>query len=106
MTADLVIQALKGAIARGLVKAEAVIHSDRGSQYAATDFRRLLEENCFRQSMSGKGNCYDNAQAESFFSASKRNWSRAGCLRQLNKPGQKFSVISKAITTGSDCTPG
>jgi len=54
---------------KGLVKAGAIIHSDRGSQYAATEFRRLLQQNCLWQSMSGRGNCYDNAQAESFFLA-------------------------------------
>ncbi len=46
----------------------AIIHTDRGSQYASVEFRRLLYIHGFWQSMSGKGNCYDNAQAESFFS--------------------------------------
>ena len=66
MTAELVISALKKALRKGLVKAGAIIHSDRGSQYEATTFRELLRINCFRQSMSGKGNCYDNAQADAF----------------------------------------
>lgn len=68
MTAELVISALAKAMRKGLVNAGAIIHSDRGSQYASTAFRQLLRTGCFRQSMSGKGNCYDNAQAESFFS--------------------------------------
>ncbi len=55
MTAELVISALKKAILKGLVKAGAIIHSDQGSQYASKDFRALLQTNCFRQSMSGKG---------------------------------------------------
>ncbi len=71
MTAELVISALQKAIRKGLVKAGAIIHSDRGSQYAAKEFRAMLHRNGFRQSMSGKGNCYDNAQAESFFSRFK-----------------------------------
>ena len=57
MTANLVISALKKAIWKGKVQAGAIIHSDRGSQYAAKEFRALLQTNCFRQSMSGKGNC-------------------------------------------------
>jgi len=57
MTSELVISALKKGIGKGLVKAGAIIHSDRGSQYASNDLRRLLQQNCFRQSMSGKGNC-------------------------------------------------
>ena len=44
-----------------------LVHSDRGVQYASADFRNLLKENKFVQSMSRKGNCWDNAVAESFF---------------------------------------
>lgn len=44
-----------------------IFHSDRGSQYACDDYRKRLKECGFKQSMSGKGNCYDNAVAESFF---------------------------------------
>jgi len=71
MTAELVISALKKAIQKGLIRAGAIVHSDRGSQYASIAFRELLRRNGFQQSMSGKGNCYDNAQAESFFSRFK-----------------------------------
>ncbi|MCP3105507.1 IS3 family transposase, partial [Myxococcus sp. K15C18031901] len=46
-------------------------HSDRGSQYASDDYRRLLEECGIECSMSRKGNCWDNAVAESFFSTLK-----------------------------------
>lgn len=44
-----------------------IFHSDRGVQYACDDFRGLLKTFKAIQSMSGKGNCYDNAVAESFF---------------------------------------
>jgi transposase InsO family protein len=60
MTAEIVVSALKKARLKGLVKAGAIIHSDRGSQYASKEFRAVLQINGFRQSMSGKGNCYDN----------------------------------------------
>ncbi len=59
MTSELVISALRKAIEKGLVKAGAIVHSDRGSQYASNGFRQLLQANGLRQSMSGKGNCYD-----------------------------------------------
>ena len=49
-----------------------IFHSDRGSQYASHDFRDLLEDNGIVQSMSRKGNCWDNACAESFFSTLKK----------------------------------
>lgn len=43
------------------------IHSDRGSQYCSDDFKRLIVRYQLQQSMSCKGNCWDNAVAESFF---------------------------------------
>ncbi len=64
MTAEIVISALTKAISKGLVKAGAIIHSDRGSQYASNGFRELLRIEGFRQSMSGRGNCYDNAHRD------------------------------------------
>ena len=48
-----------------------IFHSDRGVQYASYDFRKLLKDNFVIQSMSRKGNCWDNACAESFFSTLK-----------------------------------
>lgn len=48
-----------------------IFHSDRGSQYASNNFRNLLKQFDIKQSMSGKGNCYDNAVAESFFKTIK-----------------------------------
>ena len=71
MTAELATEALRMALRRGLVERNAIIHTDRGSQYASGEFRRLIGRCSLRQSMSGKGNCYDNAQAESFFSRFK-----------------------------------
>ena len=44
-----------------------ILHSDRGSIYAAADYRKLLEQESIRQSMSRKGDCWDNAPMESFF---------------------------------------
>lgn len=71
MTAELVTDALRMALRRGFVKRNAIVHTDRGSQYASALFRHTLERSRLRQSMSGRGNCYDNAQAESFFSRLK-----------------------------------
>ena len=71
MTAQLVIDVFLQARRRGLIGKGAIIHTDQGSQYASVEYRRLLYIGGFRQSMSRKGNCYDNAQAESFFSRFK-----------------------------------
>ena len=48
-----------------------IFHSDRGVQYASTMFRRVLRKRGFLQSMSRKGNCWDNACVESFFKSLK-----------------------------------
>jgi len=50
----------------------AILHSDRGSQYTSTAFRQVLEKHGIRQSLSGTGNCYDNARMESFFATLKK----------------------------------
>lgn len=71
MTEELVISALKKAFERGFIAAGAIIHTDRGSQYSSDNFRQMLKHSGLRQSMSGRGNCYDNAQAESFFARYK-----------------------------------
>ena len=47
-------------------------HSDRGSQYAATSYQRLLDAHGITTSMSRQGNCWDNACVESFFGTLKR----------------------------------
>ena len=67
MTSGFVIKALYQAIGRRRPASGCIFHSDRGVQYASADFRDVLNSHDFIQSMSRKGNCYDNAIAESFF---------------------------------------
>lgn len=69
--AQLAIDALNMAITRQRPCAGLIVHSDRGSQYASADFRGKLAQHGMRQSMSRRGNCYDNAPMESFFSSLK-----------------------------------
>ena len=64
---DLVEKALQKALMNRKVKSGIIFHSDQGIQYASDSFRKLLKDNGFIQSMSRKGNCYDNAVTESFF---------------------------------------
>lgn len=49
-----------------------IVHSDQGSQYGSDDWRRFCQSNGLRPSMSRRGNCWDNAVAESFFSSLKK----------------------------------
>ena len=71
---ELVIKSLNNAIASRNPGKGLIVHSDKGSQYASHDFRALLKRYGFIQSMSGKGNCYDNAVMESFFHTMKTEW--------------------------------
>jgi transposase InsO family protein len=71
LEAGLTVAALKLAIARGRVQPGLVHHSDRGSQYASTEYIDLLTEHDVLISMSRRGNPYDNAKAESFFKTLK-----------------------------------
>ena len=67
MTATLVNEALLMAINSRKPKNGLLWHTDRGSQYASNSHRRLLKEQGIIQSMSRKGNCWDNSVSESFF---------------------------------------
>ena len=67
MKIELVLKAIKQAIGRRGSREGVIFHSDRGVQYAAAFIQYFLKKNGFKQSMSRKGNCYDNAITESFF---------------------------------------
>jgi putative transposase len=72
LTKDLVVTALQNALIKRNPRSGLIFHSDRGSQYACLKVRNILNARGIRQSMSGKGNCYDNAMMESFFSSLKK----------------------------------
>ena len=71
LDASLTLGALAAAISDRRPPPGCIHHSDRGVQYACDDYVRLLAEAGFRISMSGRGNPFDNAQAESFFKTLK-----------------------------------
>lgn len=71
MKRDLAIRALKMAIALRNPPKGCIHHTDRGSQYCSHDYQKLLRHHGFKVSMSGKGNCYDNAVVETFFKTIK-----------------------------------
>ncbi|MEM8594740.1 MAG: IS3 family transposase, partial [Pseudomonadota bacterium] len=64
MTSGLVCDALKMALVNRSMPQGVIVHSDRGSQYCSAQYQRLLKDHKLVCSMSGKGNCYDNAVAE------------------------------------------
>ncbi|MGD9850056.1 MAG: IS3 family transposase [Nitrospirales bacterium] len=69
---ELAIQAVRMAVGQRTTTAVVVLHSDRGTQYTAEEFQAFLKTHGIVSSMSGVGNCYDNAVAESFFGLLKR----------------------------------
>ena len=78
MTAELTCKALQMALLRRGRPKEVIVHSDRGSQYCSMAYRNLIEKHQLIQSMSRKGNCWDNAVMERFFLNLKmeRVWQR------------------------------
>lgn len=82
---ELVIEALRKAIEGYLITADTIFHSDRGVQFTADEFRQLLNDLGITQSMSGRGNCYDNAPMESFFHTLKNELLLSGKLETRYK---------------------
>ena len=84
------VAAWKMAVTNRPVTGDLIFHSDRGVQYACTEFIDLLNAyKTVRQSMSRKGNCWDNAVAESFFKSLKSEWIR----------WRKYQTINEAKTS-------
>jgi len=71
-TTDLVLQALLMAVWRRKPTNRVLIHSDQGSQFTSRDWASFLKHHNLEHSMSRRGNCHDNAVAESFFNLLKR----------------------------------
>ncbi len=72
MVTEIALDALLMAVWRRKPKQPVIIHSDQGSQFGSDDFVRWCKDNKLIPSMSRRGNCYDNAVAESFFSNLKK----------------------------------
>lgn len=71
-TRELVLAALLAAVMRRQPGNRVLVHSDQGSQYDSDDWSRFCKANNLEPSMSRRGNCWDNAVAESFFSSLKK----------------------------------
>ena len=69
---DIVLDALFMAVSRRRPKETVIVHSDQGAQYGSDDWMRFCQSNGMLPSMSRRGNCWDNAVAESFFSSLKK----------------------------------
>ncbi len=72
MDRHLVINALMMAVWQRQPKSEVLVHSDQGSQYGSHDYLAFMTAHNLKPSMSRRGNCHDNAVAESFFATFKK----------------------------------
>ena len=91
INADLVCKALTSACWRRKPAVGLVMHTDRGSQYASNDFRRLIKNYRMVQSMSRRANCWDNAAMESFFKTLKVE--RVHQLRYETRAAARLDIV-------------
>ena len=85
LTEELATTALRQAVAREKPPEGLIHHSDRGRQYASYGYQAVLKRYDITPSMSRKGNCYDNAYMESFFSTLKRELAHGERYRTRNE---------------------
>ena len=100
----LVVEALRGALQLRHPAGELLHHSDRGSQYASADYQELLRSARVTCSMSRKGNCWDNAPVESFFSTLKRELVHHCRFQTVLRPVPNSSNSSRSGTTENGST--
>jgi Transposase and inactivated derivatives len=92
MSAQLVCDALQMAYWRRRPQPGLLMHSDRGSQYASDSYRKLIKQFRMTQSMSRKGNCWDNAPMESFFKTLKVE--RTYRLRYTSREQARLDIVN------------
>jgi putative transposase len=87
-TTDVVLQALLMAVWRRKPQKQVLVHSDQGSQFTSMDWAAFLKHHNLVHSMSRRGNCHDNAVAESFFNLLKRERIRRKVYRSRDEARQ------------------
>jgi len=96
-----VMKTYKIALLRRRINKPLIFHSDRGVQYCSINFRRILNKNpLVSQSMSRKGNCWDNAVAESFFKTLKVEWVKKHKYQNIDRVRKSiFDYIERWYNT-------
>ena len=87
------------AVWRRKPKDKVLIHSDQGVQYSCSDWRKFLKDHNLEASMSRRGNCHDNAVAESFFSLLKTERIKKKYTKQGVRRVQTFLIILSCFIT-------
>jgi putative transposase len=104
MRVELVSDALRMAIARRNPGAALLHHSDRGVQYASEDYLNLLQSHGMDISMSGKGDCWDNAVMESFWATLKNELVNHEQYASREEAGHRSLSTLRCFTIANDCT--
>ena len=104
LSRELALDALLMAVWRRKPEENVIVHSDQGSQYGSDDWQRFCRANNLVPSMSRRGNCWDNAVAESFFSSLKKERIGSGYIKPGTWPGRISSITLKCSTTVTDAT--
>lgn len=104
LSRELALDALLMAVWRRKPTDSVVVHSNQGNQYGSDDRQRFCRANNLAPSMSRRGNCWDNAVAELFFSSLKKKRIRKRIYKTQVWPGQISSITLKCSTTGADIT--
>jgi len=96
-----VLKTYKIALLKRKINKPMIFHSDRGVQYCSINFRRILNKNpLVSQSMSRKGNCWDNAVAESFFKTLKVEWIKKHKYQNIDRVKKSiFDFIERWYNT-------
>ncbi|SQC25943.1 integrase catalytic subunit [Klebsiella pneumoniae] len=105
LSRELALDALMMAVWRRKPDGEVIVHSDQGSQYGSDDWQRFCRANNLAPSMSRRGNCWDNAVAESFFSSLKKERIRKRIYKTRDLPGRISTITLKCSTTGPGVSP-
>lgn len=106
MHTDIVLSALTMAVGQRLPEPGLLQHSDRGSQYTSDDYQRALKDHGIECSLSGRGNCWDNAVVESFFGSLKKELISGGVGRPATmRPQPSMSTSRSSITGGAATRP-
>ncbi len=99
---EIVLDALLMAVWRRKPAHDVIIHSDQGSQFSSDEWKRFCQMHGLVPSMSRRGNCYDNAAVESFFSSLKKEKIRRHIFKLVKRRERKYSIILRCFIIGRD----
>jgi putative transposase len=101
----LIIRALMAAVLKRQPEEKVLVHSDQGSQYGSADYLAFLKANNLRPLMSRRGNCHDNAVAESFFATFKKRVIKKKIYTTREEAKAEYLILLRCFTIQSSGIP-